>query len=485
MRLAVARLGWLALCLVPLSVALGRLWYIYVAPAEGIPYQYRSVALTPTDALVVLICVGWLAWRWRTGRRLRLPRGSRLVLAALGLLVLATAASVASAYDRVLAVGVTAQLGLLVLFFLAASELLAGFPQRQLLLGIAVAVAGQFLLIAWQAAAQTTAPAGTLFNGWASELTSRDQGASVVILPIVGRWLRSYGSFPHPNILGGFLALSLAVVAITAAPSPTLPRERGNQLGELRARRLRVVVLALGFTGLLLTFSRAAWLAVLLGVLTWLVLAREAPTPLPSAQARFAIASVIAVVALLVLVRVESLGSLVERNSIETRLFYNSVAWDVIARGIPVGAGNLVVAQQHLLGVSSAGSEPAHNVFLIALAELGPLGLVAWVAVFSSLLVAAWQRRTDLRMRAGPLVAVSVLVPLLLFDHYLWTQSAGRVLLVWTLALLMGLRPAERTIEATFPYDRPDNGNGFSRLNTPTAAARHPGGHEDLQSRSH
>jgi len=421
-RATAARLGWVALCLVPLSVGLGRFWYLYIAPAEGIPYQYRSVVLSATDGLVVLTCVGWLACRWRFGPQSRVPRGTGFVLAALALLALATAASVGSAVDRPIALGVAAQLAVLVLFFLAASELLTSFPQRHVLTVASVAVIGQALLAAWQAAAQTTAPAGLLFNGWATELTSRDPGASVVMLPIAGRWLRSYGSFPHPNILAGFLALSLAFIAIGDDP---------------RARRLRALALAAGFAALLLTFSRAAWLAVLLGAATWLIATRGAQLALPRIRGRLAVALALALLALVVLVRVGSLGSLSERNSIETRLFYDAVAWKVVARGIPVGAGNLVVAQQHLLGASSAGSEPAHDVFLIALAELGPLGLVAWLSILGSLLAAAWLRRADRSARAGPLVAAAVLGPLLLFDHYLWTQSTGRVLLVFALTVLV------------------------------------------------
>jgi O-antigen ligase len=427
-----ARLGWVALCLVPLSVGFGRFWYLHIAPAEGIPYQYRSVALSPTDGLVVLTCVGWLAWSWRSGPGPRVPRGTGFVFAALALLALAAAASIRSAVDQLIALGLAAQLAVLVLFFLAASKLLASFPRRHVLTVAALAVVSQALLATWQAAAQTTAPAGLLFNGWATELTSHGQGASVVLLPIAGRWLRSYGSFPHPNILGGFLALSLAIIAITDDP---------------RGRRLRAVALAAGFAALLLTFSRAAWLAVLLGAAAWLIATRGAPVALPRIRGRLAVALVLALLALVVLVRVGSLGSLSERNSIETRLFYDSLAWKVVARGIPVGAGNLVVAQQHLLGASSAGSEPAHDVFLIALAELGPLGLVAWLSILGSLLFAAWLRRADPGARAGPLVAAAVLAPLLLFDHYLWTQSTGRVLLVFTLTVLMSLGAAQGSDE--------------------------------------
>jgi hypothetical protein len=428
MRSAGGRLGWLALCFIPLSVGLGRFWHIYIAPGDKIPYPYRTLALSLTEALVVLTCVGWLAWRWRSGPRWRLPRGPSFVFLALALLALVAAASIVSAYDARLAVGVTAELVVLVVFFLAASELMAVFPHRWLRVGVAVAVVGQSLLAGWQAVAQTTAPAGTLFNGWAHELTSHDQGASVVILPIVGRWLRSYGSFPHPNILGGFLALSLAVLAVHMDP---------------RRRRLGMAAVAMGLAALLLTFSRAAWLAILLGGVTMLLVAPGTWRAMPSARARLGVTVAASAFVFFALLRTASLGSLSEQNSIETRAFYNLVASQVIGRGIPVGAGNLVVAQQHLLGAASAGSEPAHNVFVIVLAELGPVGLVAWLSIIGSLLFAAWERRAEPQQRAGPLVAVAVLTPLLLFDHYLWTQSAGRILFVWTLALLTS-KAAER-----------------------------------------
>jgi O-antigen ligase len=249
-----------------------------------------------------------------------------------------------------------------------------------------------------------------------------------VILPIVGRWLRSYGSFPHPNILGGFLALSLAVLAVHMDP---------------RRRRLGMAAVAMGLAALLLTFSRAAWLAILLGGVTMLLVAPGTWRAMPSARARLGVTVAASAFVFFALLRTASLGSLSEQNSIETRAFYNLVASQVIGRGIPVGAGNLVVAQQHLLGAASAGSEPAHNVFVIVLAELGPVGLVAWLSIIGSLLFAAWERRAEPQQRAGPLVAVAVLTPLLLFDHYLWTQSAGRILFVWTLALLTS-RAAER-----------------------------------------
>jgi hypothetical protein len=415
-----ARFSRLTLALVPVSIGVGRLWYLYVAPGPGIPYPYRSIAVTPTDVLVLLTCVGWIAWRLRAPSRLAMPAGTGLIVTALAVLALVSAATIPAAFDPIIALGVSAQLALLAVFFLAASELIAFLSVRPLVIGIAVAVVGESVLAVWQSAAHTTAPAAMLFNGWGRELTSADPGASVVIVPFVGRWLRAYGTVAHPNILGGFLVLSLAMLAIRR---------------DARTRYVGVV-LALGFLALLLSFSRSAWLALLLGAAAVLLVARDARPSPPKATARILVTVAVAAFVLVALVRVESLGSLVERNSIDTRTFYNAVAWRVIGHGVPVGAGNLVLAQQRLFGAAAAGSEPAHDVFVITLAELGPFGLMAWLAIFGSLLLASWLRRGDPHGRAGPIVAIAVLAPLLVFDHYLWTQPAGRALIVLTLVVL-------------------------------------------------
>ena len=440
MRLAVARLGWASLCLIPLSTGIGRFWYLYIAPGDGIAYAYRSIVVTPTDVLVLITCAGWLGWRWKSGVLVRLPRGSRLVIAALALVVLAALASIVSAFDKRLAADVTVELAVLVLFFVAMSDLLANFPRRQFVAGIAVAIVVQALLAGWQALTQSTAPAGFIFNGWTSEISSRDPGASVVMLPIVGRWLRSYGSFPHPNILGGFLALTM--IGLVIARFLTFDRRQENESADPVERQLRVLALVAGTIALLLTFSRAAWLGVLLAAVTWVIFAGGTRTWPASATFRLGVASVAVIVVLFALVRVGSLGSLVEQNSLQTRAYYDGMAWVVIAKGAPVGAGNLVIAQQHVLGAAAAGSEPAHNVLLIALAELGPLGVAAWLAVLVSLLAVAWWRRTEPQTRAVPLVAVAVMAPLLVFDHYLWTQPTGRALLIWALALLTSMGAA-------------------------------------------
>jgi hypothetical protein len=111
----------------------------------------------------------------------------------------------------------------------------------------------------------------------------------------------------------------------------------------------------------------------------------------------------------------------------------------MVDRGAPVGAGNLLIAE-HRLGPGAAYGEPSHDVLVITLAELGPLAVVAWSLLFGALAATAWRQRERPAVRAAAVSALAVLLPLLLFDHYLWTQPPGRVLLVWTLALIVGPR---------------------------------------------
>ncbi len=435
---AAATAGWISLGLLPVGLGIGRFWPIYIAPGSGIAYQYRSVAVYPADVLVVLTCLGWLGWRLLRGEKPRLPRGSLPVIAGVAILALAAAASIATAYDRLLALGMALQLALLVLFFLAAADLLVLFPWRPLLAVLAAVVVCQALLAGWQAAFQSTAPAAALFNAWPMEVTSHSRDAAVVMLPTAGSWLRSYGSFAHPNILGGFLALTLGLFAVVDDP---------------RTRRWRALALAAGFIALLLTFSRTAGLAVLVGGATWLLAKRDRHDHQAVTARRgrlVAAAAVLLLLGLVTLVRVGNLGTLVERNSIETRLSSYAVTWRVIEAGRPVGAGNHVLVEDRFFG----GGGPAHDVFLIALAELGPLGVLGWLSVFGSLLLVAWRRRAEPAARAGPLVAIATLSPLLLFDHYLWTLAPGRVLAVWALALLTSPPIARRIVARERPARR-------------------------------
>jgi O-antigen ligase len=365
--------------------------------------------------LVVLTSVAWLVALVAGGRS---SARANVVPLGIGALSIAAAVSTLTALDDVVAFYVAAHLAVLALFAVAASDLVVTERAALFFRALSLTVIAQAALAVWQAATQSTAPAGALFNGWTREFGVDDSVAVVAVLPGVDRWLRAYGSFPHPNILGIFLAVALVVLSLRAERSPLM----------------RVAQLA-GVVALCLTFSRSAWLALSLATITYAVAMqgwRDAPAWVGrQLRSRRVLAAVVVIGLVLSGARATQLDTFPEANSLSQRQIYDDAAWSLIAQGRPVGAGNILIAEQRQ-GV--AVGEPAHNVFLIALAELGPLGALAWLALLATILASAW-RRTDPTARGG-LAALAVLLPLLVLDHYLWTQPLGRIWLALALAVI-------------------------------------------------
>jgi hypothetical protein len=371
--------------------------------------------LYPADALIVLTCLAWLV---------ALVAGSRtssrasIVPLGVGALSIAAAVSTITAFDDVIAFAFAAHLAVLALFAVAAGDLIVTERAALFWKALALTVIAQAALAAWQAVTQSTAPIGALFNGWAREFSVDDSVAVVAVLPGVDRWLRAYGSFPHPNILGIFLAVALVMLSVRAE----------------RSRLSRVAQFA-GVVALSLTFSRSAWLALSLATVAWVVATRGWRDVLMwigrQLRSQRALAALVAIGLVLSGARATQLDAFPEANSLSQRQIYDDAASSLIAQGRPVGAGNILIAQQRQ---GFAVGEPAHNVFLITLAEVGPLGVLAWLALLATIAVSAW-RRSDPAARGGA-AALAVLLPLLLLDHYLWTQPSGRIWLVLALAVI-------------------------------------------------
>ena len=339
-----------------------------------------------------------------------------------GALSIAAAVSTITALDDVIAFAFAAHLAILALFAVAASDLVVTERAGLFWKVLAFTVIAQAALAAWQAVTQSTAPIGALFNGWAREFSVDDSVAVVAVLPGVDRWLRAYGSFPHPNILGIFLAVALVMLSVRAE----------------RSRLTRVAQLA-GVIALSLTFSRSAWLALSLATVAWVVTTRgwrDLPMWIGrQLRSQRALAALVAIGLVLSGARATQLDAFPEANSLSQRQAYDDAAWSLIAQGRPVGAGNILIAEQRQ---RFAVGEPAHNVFLITLAELGPLGVMAWLVLLATIVVSAG-RPADPAARGGA-AALVMLLPLLLLDHYLWTQPLGRIWLVLALAAIPAAR---------------------------------------------
>jgi putative inorganic carbon (HCO3(-)) transporter len=266
-------------------------------------------------------------------------------------------------------------------------------------------------------------------------------GASVVM---VGeeRCLRAYGFAQHPNLLAGCLMAMLLVVG-------------GYYLMQRGWKRLPLLVaLGLGFAALLLTFSRAAWLGLLVGSGVVLLLLLRAPhrgrwSPnwpsigLLIAVLSFIVMGFVAINWPLLQPRLGLTTQGTEIRSVEARTMQIPAAWALIQMRpvLGVGLGNYPTALYWLAReIVSAYPvyQPVYNVVLLITAELGILGGMLWLSLISLPWVNLWLRRLQVRITpwwAGLGGALLALTAVSLFDSYVWTSHQGRLML-W---LVLGL----------------------------------------------
>lgn len=238
-------------------------------------------------------------------------------------------------------------------------------------------------------------------------------------------FVRPYGLLAHPNMLGGTLALGAILGAAAFL--------RGR--GWVRSAGWLVVTCVLAWA-LGLTFSRAAWLGLAAGGLSWLGAVWRSPSPKPGRAAVFAIAAIF-VGALFVTQYRPLLGARVgegteslELRSVSDRLVYTDFALRAIAERPLLGQGagyfpwraSAYLAQTFF----DLRGDHVHQVYLSAWAELGVVGLALLVAALclgvEAALRALRQPSPDSAWRAGLLACALALAVIGLFDHYPYSQ---------------------------------------------------------------
>ena len=268
------------------------------------------------------------------------------------------------------------------------------------------------------------------------------------------RFLRAYGSLPHPNILGGFLAVTLLVNIILYftlwqnwQTAKNIKQEKKYQAGLI----LSLIFFILNFIGLLLTFSRGAWLGFIVGALT-LTLSRSFFAGEGIKQNLMVLSKfvfiIIAVGGLFfyffrepILSRINIDGRL-ENKSVAERTEYNQEARQIIKRHWLFGAGvknyGLAVYNEINNDKPAYAYQPAHNAFLLVWAEIGILGLISFIALLVYCFIVSWRMKPG-GETAALLVALAVMM---CFDHWVWSLAFGGMIM-W---VVLGVVYADRKV---------------------------------------
>ncbi len=319
----------------------------------------------------------------------------------------------------------------IVLFFTLFST---PIPTQRIVWAFALGLIVPTLLGIWQVATGSS-PAFTWLG-----LAARDaQTLGDAVLMVEGeRILRAYGSFPHPNIFGGYLAIGLLGIAWLW---------KGASVGSKRWLRF-VGTILLG--GLVLTFSRSAWIALALCIFVlvaeqlikgvsgwrgWLAMARGV---------RLGGAIIILLVAFLtpLIVSRFSLDSPIESRSVTERIEQYQTFGHVFSQNwfAGVGLANYTLAIEQIDPTREWWEyQPVHNAWALLIGELGLIGL--FVVIGGVLAMIRGCKTLPIGRVLHPLVIV--LLPLFvisLFDHYLWSLWPGLALLAITIAVSIRIK---------------------------------------------
>ncbi len=270
-----------------------------------------------------------------------------------------------------------------------------------------------------------------------------ETGTSVIQSPEVGRWLRAYGAFPHPNIFGGYLIVGLICTALVFL--------------FFEKKKHTLIVTAcwiLQLMALFFTFSRSAWLSalILLFVLFVFGVCVQKKYGLLNFKKKSFLLIIISLILIPGMIYVyfpliqtrAQVQSFHEVRSVEERKSALEQGLGIFFQHpfFGVGSGNYTVALKE--GNPQAPGhaiQPVHNVFLLFLCELGIVGLLIFFSHIPFYLHKIKGKRLFV------LGMVCVFAPILLLDHYIYSLPIG----MFFFAFLLGI--AKKVFSTVYPQN--------------------------------
>lgn len=393
-------------------------WIYGESLINGGVFEYGRLSLYGTEILLLaLLILGIIAKRKAQSAKLKANIWIFLLLIWAGLSILWSADKMLAWYGWLRLME-----GVGLAWLLAQNSKLKA--QNCIILSLIASGVIQSLIAVWQWVVQYSFASKWLgmafFNPAVAGVSVIDNGA--------GRFLRAYGSLPHPNILAGFLVICLLAAVILIINNHASPKL-------IKWLWAGVAILTMG---LFLTFSRAGWLALLLSlILILLVHLRVGLKDLMTKRFLAITGLVVLIFGVLTsfypdLVKTRLAGQArLEVQSNQQRLDLYNQAWPIIKShwllGIGLGQYPLKLYQDNPT-LESWAYQPVHDTGVLTLAELGIVGLFLFIII----VIFAWRAKSPY----WPLL-LAILV-LGLFDHYFRSFYFGIIL--WWLVIGLNLK---------------------------------------------
>jgi len=422
----IQRLTLLLFILLPIQTR----WIAVPATLHGGYWEYGTVSLYATQIFIFLIAAYYLLQTYKNKKQ---PLSLLIVKSWVGLFI--TKHKVLTLFLFWLLLSIlwaprTAAIGVWLLLFLTAVcfwyVLQASKLSLKVILvsvGIGMLISGGIGMIQF---AQQHVPASSLWG--VAEQNPQDLGPSTVETSL-RRWLRGYGTFPHPNLLGGWMVLGLLCwLGVFLATHP-LTSDKDSW-----ARLMAIVGTVVGAGGLWLSFSRSAWLGFCVFLfLFWLyVLIKKRTWFIPVFKWTLLIALMLVISAAVFEDPFRARTSFVDQSSLAQFRLEEQSQNDRVKQwqeakdigfsktaGVGSGVGNYTAFLGRLFPSREVYQlQPMHSTPVLVGLELGIIGS------FLLLLLIIQYIKKFVQHPFGMFLLIAVL-GMMLFDHYWWSLYPG------------------------------------------------------------
>ena len=420
------------------------IWIYKEQYLNGFKWQYGTLGFYATEMLLWFIIIIFMGWSWQRfkqkdiGFKFHITR-DRIFTSSVLIFIVYVLTSSFWALDGQLAwqQGLRIMEMFLLFFVLILGPVDFWYSAKWFTFGALLAAAlglGQFLL---QATFSCKWLGLAIHNPWVG-------GTSVVASEGIGRWLRAYGSFSHPNVFGGYMFVSIVSVALLFVI---------GFCSQKKYRMLQYLIITIFLSALLVSFSRTAIIAcTFLLVVMFIYSFYNRKGFFASYYFKYLVA-LIFVLSLILMpllnVRFGQSNSVYEVRSISERVSSVEESVEIFRENklLGVGAGNYTLAVYNLnSNLEGWQYQPVHNIPLLILTEFGIVGFFLTLLVIISyfyFVYPYWQRRGKswlTRNMTFIFNAVLLLFPffiIILLDHYFYTSYIGLMMVgiywaMWT-----------------------------------------------------
>jgi len=241
--------------------------------------------------------------------------------------------------------------------------------------------------------------------------------------------LRPYATFPHPNVLAGFMVIMSTYLLYF------LPREKETKF----KKWLTIIALVVGSTVTILTMSRTGMVVLAFVYAVWFIKKALSKKFLFGLGITSLIGAGVVLYQTGIYLRFTSLSF--SDEAVTLREFLLSKAWILFNSHSITGVGlqNFLPALSLILPRTTPllYFQPVHSVYFLLLSETG---LIGSCLMFLFLLYLIWHICRS-QNKLGKTVLLLSLLLLSLTDHYFYTLHQGQLLLAFSFGLLLSHTP--------------------------------------------